>query len=60
MGTRGMIGSTWSASTNETHDPDLVPVVGWTPVLFDELHPTQAVPGLVGHGAGPFADLVVP
>ena len=45
---------------NEAHDPDLVPVVGWTPVLFDKLHPTQAVPGLVGHGAGPFADLVVP
>ena len=45
---------------NETHNPDLVPVVGWTPVLFGELHPTQAVPGLVGHGAGPFADLVVP
>jgi pectate lyase len=45
---------------NDTHDPDLLPVVGWTPVLFDELHPTQAVPAVVGHGAGPFVDLAVP
>ena len=40
---------------NDTHDPDLLPVVTWTPVLVDELHPAQAVPGLVAHGAGPFS-----
>jgi pectate lyase len=38
---------------NATHDPDLSPVVRWVPVLFNVIHPTEAVPGLVGANAGP-------
>ena len=36
--------------------PDLSPIVGWTPTLFPETHPTQAVPGLVLGSAGPFKE----
>jgi len=45
---------------NATHEPDLSPTVGWVPVLFNTIHPTQAVPGLVGHNAGPFHDTLQP
>jgi pectate lyase len=41
---------------NATHSPGVTPKVGWTPVLFVEIHPTQAVPGLVAHNAGVFKD----
>lgn len=39
---------------NAVNDPDLSPVVGWAPTLFDHIHPTQAVPALVQAKAGPF------
>lgn len=42
------------AAYNATHDPDLTPTVGWTPTLVDVIHPTAAVPLLVGLLAGPF------
>jgi pectate lyase len=44
------------AAYNATHNPDLTPKVAWTPVLFVEIHPTQAVPGMVDHNAGVFKD----
>jgi pectate lyase len=39
---------------NATHNPDLAPKVAWTPVLFNEIDPGDAVPGLVAHNAGVF------
>ena len=45
---------------NATHEPDLSPLVAWAPVLFNTIHPTQAVPGLVGHNAGPFHGTLQP
>jgi len=39
---------------NAAHDPDLSPKATWTPVLFNEIHPGQAVPGLVARNAGVF------
>ena len=44
------------AAYNAVNTPDLSPNVGWTPTLFVEIHPTQAVPGLVMGNAGPFKD----
>jgi pectate lyase len=44
------------AAYNAVNTPDLSPDVGWTPTLFVEIHPTQAVPGLVMGNAGPFKD----
>ncbi|HEY0735961.1 MAG TPA: hypothetical protein VGD69_13695 [Herpetosiphonaceae bacterium] len=41
------------AAYNAVNDPDLGSDVGWTPTLYTEIHPTQAVPGLVLHQAGP-------
>lgn len=39
---------------NATHDPDLSGDAGWTPTLYVQVDPTQSVPGLVPHKAGPF------
>jgi pectate lyase len=44
------------AAFNAANATDLSPVVGWTPTLFTEIHPTQAVPGLVSGNAGVFKD----
>ena len=44
------------AAYNAVNTPDLTPTVGWTPTLFVEVHPTQAVEGLVSGFAGPFKD----
>ena len=44
------------AAHNAVNDPDLSPTVGWTPTLYIEIHPTQAVPGLVSGNAGPFKE----
>lgn len=44
------------AAYNAVNTPDLSPNVGWTPTLFVEIHPTQAVPGLVMGDAGPFKE----
>ena len=41
------------AAYNAVNDPDLSGDVGWTPTLHTFIHPTQAVPALVGHKAGP-------
>jgi pectate lyase len=41
------------AAYNAVNDPDLGSNVGWTPTLYTKIHPTQAVPGLVLHQAGP-------
>ncbi|HEY0603776.1 MAG TPA: hypothetical protein VGD58_12735 [Herpetosiphonaceae bacterium] len=41
------------AAYNAVNDPDLGSDVGWTPTLYTQIHPTQAVPGLVLHQAGP-------
>ena len=41
------------AAYNATHDPDLIPTVGWTPTLFLNVQPTAAVPALVEFFAGP-------
>lgn len=41
------------AAYNAVNDPDLADNVGWTPTLYTKIHPTQAVPGLVLHQAGP-------
>jgi pectate lyase len=42
------------AAYNTVNEPDLGGDVGWTPTLYTTIHPTQAVPGLVGNNAGPF------
>jgi pectate lyase len=42
------------AAYNAANDPDLSGDVGWTPTLHTDINATQAVPGLVSHGAGPF------
>ena len=51
------------AAYNAVNDPDLAGAVRWTtedgvvverPTLYTIIHPTQAVPGLVGNKAGPF------
>jgi pectate lyase len=42
------------AAYNAVNDPDLSGEVGWTPTLYNHIHPTQAVPALVTHQAGPF------
>ena len=39
---------------NAMNDPDLTDAVGWTPVLFVEVHPAFKVPALVASQAGPF------
>jgi len=44
------------AAFNAANATDLSPMVGWTPTLFTEIHPTQAVPGLVSGNAGVFKD----
>jgi hypothetical protein len=44
------------AAYNAVNTPDLSPTVGWTPTLYTEIHPTQAVPGVVGGYAGPFKE----
>ena len=44
------------AEYNAANATDLTPMVGWTPTLFTEIHPTQAVPGLVSGNAGVFKD----
>lgn len=41
------------AAYNALNDPDLSGDVGWTPTLYNNIDPTQAVPGLVLHQAGP-------
>jgi pectate lyase len=41
------------AEYNLTHDPDLSSAVTWAPTLFTEIHPTQAVAGLVRNNVGP-------
>jgi pectate lyase len=44
------------AKYNDANTTDLLTAVGWTPTLFVEVHPTQAVEGLVSGFAGPFKD----
>lgn len=44
------------AEYNAVHSPDLSPLVTWTPTLVTEVHPTQAVGGLVLGNAGPFKE----
>ena len=44
------------AEYNEVNTSDLSPLVGWTPTLYTEIHPTQAVPGVVLGNAGPFKE----
>jgi pectate lyase len=39
---------------NAVNDPDLVPVVGWTPTLFEPQLQSRLVGPLVDAGAGPF------
>lgn len=41
------------AAYNATHTPALGADVGWTPTLFVQIDPTQAVPALVDAKAGP-------
>jgi pectate lyase len=41
---------------NAVNSPALSPDVGWTPELSTLMHPTEAVPALVWHKAGPFRD----
>ena len=41
------------AAYNAANDPDLAAEVGWTPVLFLTVHPTQAVKAVVPAQAGP-------
>ena len=41
------------AEYNAVNDPDLGTDVGWTPTLFDRIHPTWSVPLLVWIAAGP-------
>ena len=42
------------AAYNATYNPDLAPDDSWVPLLVGEMHPTEAVPALVWHKAGPF------
>lgn len=42
------------AAYNAVHEPDLPTESSWEPTLYTTIHPTQAVPGLVEHQAGPF------
>lgn len=42
------------AAYNEVNNPDLLPDVGWTPVLFIEIEPTFKVPSTVLSRSGPF------
>jgi len=42
------------AAYNAANDPDLSGDVGWRATLHTDINATQAVPGLVPHGAGPF------
>jgi len=39
---------------NAVNNPDLLPTVGWTPVLFLEIEPTFKVPSTVHSRSGPF------
>jgi hypothetical protein len=41
------------AAYNAVNDPDLAVDVGWTPTLFNTIHPTWSVPLLVWILAGP-------
>jgi pectate lyase len=41
---------------NAVNSPALSPDVGWTPELSTLMHPTEAVPALVWHNAGPFRE----
>lgn len=43
------------AAYNAARDPDLIPGVSWTPTFFTQIHPTQAVAGLVRNNAGRFS-----
>ncbi|MCM3901530.1 MAG: hypothetical protein ND866_07470 [Pyrinomonadaceae bacterium] len=42
------------AEYNAVNNPDLLPNVGWTPVLFLEIEPTFKVPSTIMSGSGPF------
>lgn len=42
------------AAYNAAHDPDLINGVSWRPEFFTQIHPTQAVAGLVRNNAGTF------
>ncbi len=42
------------AEYNAVNDPDLLPNVGWTPVLFLEIEPTFQVPSTIMSRSGPF------
>ncbi len=42
------------AAYNASYDPDLLLDDSWVPYLVGEMHPTEAVPALVWHKAGPF------
>jgi len=44
------------AEYNLVRNPDLSTAVTWTPELVAQRHPTQALPGLVLHTAGPFKE----
>jgi pectate lyase len=48
------------AAYNAVRNPDLIPTVDWTPVLFTMLLPTPNVPDLVGPNAGPFKGTFAP
>ncbi len=41
------------AAYNAVNDPDLPSGSSWTPTLYTKIDPTQSVPGLVVHQAGP-------
>jgi pectate lyase len=44
------------AAYNAARDPDLSSAVTWTPSLVAEMHPTQAVAGVVRNTAGTFKE----
>lgn len=44
------------AAYNAVNEPDLPSGKTWKPTLYTEIHPAQAVPGLVLHNAGIFSE----
>lgn len=44
------------AEYNLVRNPDLSTAVTWTPAYVGQTHPTQALPGVVLHTAGPFKE----
>lgn len=44
------------AAYNLVRNPDLSTAVTWNPQFVAQRHPTQALPGVVRHNAGPFRD----